>query len=160
MAGSPTQESNKLRPPTWRHLTRILVSVNSLCGFPATAALPVGLTYYIGTQVALEMGVSQTMGEIISAVLGLLFVVIAITIYFLARKKIDIPSSIEEFKEKVMKMDDDETIPEEEWTELRAPLRATGGELKKINKQYHLLLAICLLLMVITAAFTAYLYFL
>jgi len=149
----------KIRKPNIERPFKIHIAVPILA-IVFSAALPVGLTYYIGTQVALEMGVSQTMGEIISAVLGLLFIVIAVIIYFVARKKMDIPASIEEFKEKVMKVDDDETIPEEEWTELRAPLRATGDELKKINKQYHILLTICLVLMVITAAFTAYLYFL
>jgi len=121
--------------------------------------LAVGLTYYIGTQVALEMGVSLVMGEIISIVIGVLFAIIGLVFYFAFRKKMEAPPPFEEFREQIMKVDDDETIPEEEWTELRAPMRATGVALKKINRQYRMMLAVCLSLIAITAAFTAYLYF-
>lgn len=124
-----------------------------------SGALAVGLTYYIGTEVATEMGVSVFMGEIISIVIGVLFAIIGIVLYFATRKKMEAPPPFEEFKEKIMKVDDDETIPEEEWTELRAPMRATGEALKKINRQYRIMLAVCLSLIAITAAFTAYLYF-
>jgi len=124
-----------------------------------SAILAVGLTYYIGTQVASEMGVSLVMGEIISIGIGLLFAIIGIVLYFATRKTMEAPPPLEEFKEKIMKVEDDETIPEEEWTELRAPMRATGEALKKINRQYHIMLAVCLSLIAITAAFTAYLYF-
>jgi len=121
--------------------------------------LAVGLTYYIGTQVALEMGVSVFMGEIISTGVGVLFAIIGLVFYLAFRKKMEAPPPFEEFREKIMKVDDDETIPEEEWTELRAPMRATGVALKKINRQYRMMLAVCLSLIAITAAFTAYLYF-
>ena len=124
-----------------------------------SAILAVGLTYYIGTQVAKEMGVSLVMGEIISIALGLLFAIIGIVLYFATRKTMEAPPPFEEFRGKIMKVDDDETIPEEEWTELRAPMRASGKELKKINRQYRIMLAICLSLVAITAAFTAYIYF-
>jgi amino acid transporter len=124
-----------------------------------SAILAVGLTYYIGTQVAKEMGVSLVMGEIISVALGLLFAIIGIVLYFATRKTMEAPPPLEEFKEKIMKVDDDETIPEEEWTELRAPMRATGEALRKINRQYRIMLAICLSLIAVTAAFTAYIYF-
>ena len=124
-----------------------------------SSVLAVGLTYYIGTQVASEMGVSLVMGEIISIALGLLFAIIGIVLYFATRKTMEAPPPFEEFKEKIMKVDDDETIPEEEWTELRAPMRATGEALKKINRQYRIMLAICLSLIAVTAAFTAYIYF-
>ena len=124
-----------------------------------SSALAVGLTYYIGTQVALEMGVSLVMGEIISVAIGVLFAIIGLVFYFAFRKKMEAPPPFEEFREKIMKVDDDETIPEEEWTELRAPMRATGVALKKINRQYRMMLAVCLSLIAITAAFTAYLYF-
>lgn len=50
-----------------------------------------------------------------------------------------------------MKVDEDETIPEEGWTELRAPLRASGEALKNINRQYHLMLTVCLFLIRATA---------
>jgi len=124
-----------------------------------SAALAVGLTYYIGTQIALEMGVSVFMGEIISTGIGLLFAIFGLVIYFATRKKMEAPPPFEEFREKIMKVDDDETIPEEEWTELRAPMRATGEALKKINRQYRIMLAVCLSLIALTAVFTAYLYF-
>jgi amino acid transporter len=124
-----------------------------------SSALAVGLTYYIGTQVALEMGVSLVMGEIISVALGVLFAIIGLVFYFAFRKKMETPPPFEEFRGKIMKVDDDETIPEEEWTELRAPMRATGEALKKINRQYRIMLATCLSLIALTAAFTAYLYF-
>ena len=124
-----------------------------------SSALAVGLTYYIGTQVALEMGVSLVMGEIISVALGVLFAIIGLVFYFAFRKKMEAPPPFEEFRGKIMKVDDDETIPEEEWTELRAPMRATGEALKKINRQYRIMLAVCLSLIALTAAFTAYLYF-
>jgi len=124
-----------------------------------SAILAVGLTYYIGTQVASEMGVSLVMGEIISIGIGLLFAIIGIVLYFATRKTMEAPPPLEEFKEKIMKVEDDETIPEEEWTELRAPMRATGEALKKINRQYHIMLAVCLSLIAITAAFTVYIYF-
>jgi len=124
-----------------------------------SAILAVGLTYYIGTQVAKEMGVSLVMGEIISIALGLLFAIIGIVLYFATRKTMEAPPPFEEFRGKIMKVDDDETIPEEEWTELRAPMRATGEALKKINRQYRIMLAICLSLIAVTAAFTAYIYF-
>lgn len=121
--------------------------------------LAVGLTYYIGTEVATEMGVSVFMGEIISIGVGVLFAIIGLALYFATRKKMEAPPPFEEFRGKIMKVDDDETIPEEEWTELRAPMRATGVALKKINRQYRMMLAVCLSLIAITAAFTAYLYF-
>jgi hypothetical protein len=105
------------------------------------------------------MGVSLFMGEMISVALGLLFAIIGIVLYFAFRKKMEAPLPFEEFREKIMKVEDDETIPEEEWTELRAPMRATGEALKKINRQYRIMLATCLSLVAITAAFTAYLYF-
>jgi len=124
-----------------------------------SSVLAVGLTYYIGTQVASEMGVSLVMGEIISIALGLLFAIIGIVLYFATRKTMEAPPPFEEFRGKIMKVDDDETIPEEEWTELRAPMRATGEALKKINRQYRIMLAICLSLIAVTAAFTAYIYF-
>ncbi len=124
-----------------------------------SSALAVGLTYYIGTEVALEMGVSLVMGEIISVAIGVLFAIIGLVFYFAFRKKMEAPPSFEEFRGKIMKVDDDETIPEEEWTELRAPMRATGEALKKINRQYRIMLAVCLSLIALTAAFTAYLYF-
>jgi len=124
-----------------------------------SSVLAVGLTYYIGTQVASEMGVSLVMGEIISIALGLLFVIIGAVLYFATRKTMEAPPPFEEFRGKIMKVDDDETIPEEEWTELRAPMRATGEALKKINRQYRIMLAICLSLIAVTAAFTAYIYF-
>jgi len=124
-----------------------------------SGVLAVGLTYYIGTQVASEMGVSLVMGEIISIALGLLFAIIGIVLYFATRKTMEAPPPFEEFRGKIMKVDDDETIPEEEWTELRAPMRATGEALKKINRQYRIMLAICLSLIAVTAAFTAYIYF-
>ena len=124
-----------------------------------SAILGVGLTCYLGTQIALELGVSVFTGKIVSVALGLLFVRIGIGIYFATRKKMEVPPPFEEFREKIMKVDEDETIPEEEWTELRAPLRATGEELKKFNRQYRIMLAICLSLVAITAAFTAYIYF-
>jgi amino acid transporter len=124
-----------------------------------SAILAVGLTYYIGTQVALEMGVSLFMGEIISIGIGLLFAIIGIVLYFAFRKKMEAPPPFEEFRGKIMKVEDDETIPEEEWTERRAPMRATGEPLKKINRQYRIMLAVCLSLIALTAAFTAYLYF-
>jgi len=44
-----------------------------------------------------------------------------------------------------MKVDEDETIPEVGWTQLRAPLGARGEALKNINRQYHLMLTICFL---------------
>lgn len=121
--------------------------------------LAVGLTYYIGTQVSEEMGVSLVMGEIISVGIGLLFAIIGAVLYFATRKTMEAPPPFEEFREKIMKVEDDETIPEEEWTELRAPMRATGKELRKINRQYRIMLAICLSLIAVTAAFTAYIYF-
>lgn len=124
-----------------------------------SAILAVGLTYYIGTQVASEMGVSLVMGEIISIALGLLFAIIGIVLYFATRKTMEAPPPFEEFRGKIMKVDDDETVPEEEWTELRAPMRATGEALKKINRQYRIMLVICLSLIAVTAAFTAYIYF-
>lgn len=124
-----------------------------------SAILAVGLTYYIGTQVSKEMGVSLVMGEIISIALGLLFAIIGIVLYFATRKTMEAPPPFEEFRGKIMKVDDDETIPEEEWTELRAPMRASGKELQKINRQYRIMLAICLSLIAVTAAFTAYIYF-
>ena len=124
-----------------------------------SAILAVGLTYYIGTQVASEMGVSLVMGEIISIALGLLFAIIGIVLYFATRKTMEAPPPLEEFRGKIMKVEDDETIPEEEWTELRAPMRATGGALRKINRQYRIMLVICLSLIAVTAAFTAYIYF-
>lgn len=124
-----------------------------------SSALAVGLTYYIGTQVALEMGVSVFMGELISIVIGLLFAIIGLVLYFATRKTMEAPPPFEEFRGKIMKVDDDETIPEEKWTELRAPMRATGEALKKINRQYRMMLAVCLSLIAITAAFTAYIYF-
>lgn len=120
--------------------------------------IAVGLTYYIGTQVAKEMAVSLVMGEVISIALAVVFVAIGVIIYFISRKTMEVPLSIEEFKQK-MKVDEDETIPEEEWTELRAPMRATGVALKKINRQYHIMLAVCLSLIAVTAAFAAYIYF-
>lgn len=124
-----------------------------------SAILAVGLTYYIGTQVSKEMGVSLVMGEIISIALGLLFAIIGIVLYFATRKTMEAPPPFEEFRGKIMKVDDDETIPEEEWTELRAPMRATGEALRKINRQYRIMLVICLSLIAVTAAFTAYIYF-
>jgi amino acid transporter len=124
-----------------------------------SAILAVGLTYYIGTQVAKEMGVSLVMGEIISVALGLLFAIIGIVLYFATRKTMEAPPPFEEFRGKIMKVDDDETIPEKEWTELRAPMRATGEALRKINRQYRIMLVICLSLIAVTAAFTAYIYF-
>jgi amino acid transporter len=124
-----------------------------------SAILAVGLTYYIGTQVAKEMGVSLVMGEIISIALGLLFAIIGAVLYFATRKTMEAPPPFEEFRGKIMKVEDDETIPEEEWTELRAPMRATGGALRKINRQYRIMLVICLSLIAVTAAFTAYIYF-
>jgi len=128
-----------------------------------SAILAVGLTYYIGTEVAKPppegLGVSLVMGEIISVGIGLLFAIFGIVLYFATRKTMKAPPPFEEFREKIMKVEDDETIPEEEWTELRAPMRATGEALKKINRQYRIMLAICLSLVAITAAFTAYIYF-
>jgi len=124
-----------------------------------SAILAVGLTYYIGTQVSKEMGVSLVMGEIISIALGLLFAIIGIVLYFATRKTMEAPPPFEEFRGKIMKVDDDETIPEEEWTELRAPMRASGEALRKINRQYRIMLVICLSLIAVTAAFTAYIYF-
>jgi APA family basic amino acid/polyamine antiporter len=124
-----------------------------------SAILAVGLTYYIGTQVASEMGVSLVMGEIISIALGLLFAIIGIVLYFATRKTMEAPPPFEEFRGKIMKVEDDETIPEKEWTELRAPMRATGEALRKINRQYRIMLAVCLSLIAVTAAFTAYIYF-
>ena len=128
-----------------------------------SAILAVGLTYYIGTEVAkpppVGLGVSLVMGEIISIALGLLFAIIGAVLYFATRKTMEAPPPFEEFRGKIMKVEDNETIPEEEWTELRAPMRASGKELKKINRQYRIMLAICLSLIAITAAFTAYIYF-
>ena len=128
-----------------------------------SAILAVGLTYYIGTEVAKPppegLGVSLVMGEIISVGIGLLFAIFGIVLYFATRKTMEAPPPFEEFREKIMKVEDDETIPEAEWTELRAPMRATGEALKKINRQYRIMLAVCLSLVAITAAFTAYIYF-
>ena len=124
-----------------------------------SAILAVGLTYFLGTQVAKGLGVSLVMGEIISIAMGVLFAIIGIVLYFATRKTMEAPPPFEEFRGKIMKVEDDETIPEEEWTELRAPMRASGKELKKINRQYRIMLAICLSLIAVTAAFTAYIYF-
>ena len=124
-----------------------------------SAILAVGLTYFLGTRVAKEIGVSLVTGEIISIGIGLLFAIIGIVLYFATRKTMEAPPPFEEFREKIMKVEDDETIPEAGWTELRAPMRATGEALKKINRQYHIMLAVCLSLIAITAAFAAYIYF-
>jgi len=127
--------------------------------------LAVGLTYYIGMEVVpamkelLGLEVSLFWGEIISIVVGVLFAIIGLVFYLAFRKKMEAPPPFEEFRGKIMKVEDDETIPEEEWTELRAPMRATGVALKKINRQYRVMLAVCLSLIAITAAFTAYIYF-
>jgi len=105
------------------------------------------------------MEVSVFMGEIISIGIGVLFAIIGLVFYLAFRKTMEAPPPFEEFREKIMKVDDDETIPEGEWTELRAPMRATGVALKKINRQYRVMLVVCLSLIAITAAFTAYIYF-
>ena len=97
------------------------------------------------------------MGEIISIIIGVIPIILGIVLYLAGRKNMEEPMDFDEFKE-VMKVDESPDIPEEEWSELRAPLRATGKDLRKINIQFYTLLAIFLALVIFTAAFGIWVY--
>ena len=118
--------------------------------------LAVGLTYYLGLAVMDAMGCDLVTGEIISIVIGLIPIILGVLIYIGGRKKMEEPMSFDEFKEQ-MKVDES-ARPEKEWSELKAPLRATGEELRKINIEFYTLLIIFLSLVVFTAIFGVWVY--
>jgi len=133
--------------PTWLPVLGLIFAI----------MLAVGLTYFLGLQVVDAFGVDLVLGEIISIIIGVIPIILGIVLYLAGRKNMEEPLEFDEFKE-MMKVDESPDIPEKEWSELRAPLRATGKDLRKINIQFYTLFAIFMILVIFTAAFGIWVY--
>jgi amino acid transporter len=131
-----------------------------IVGIIIAGLIIMGMGWYIANEAALTMGLSFRMGLLLTVVLGVLFIVLGITIYWVAiRKTVEEPPSVERIKEEILRVIEP---PEEEkeWTELHAPLEAKGEDLKKINRQYRIGMAICIAGTIAALAFMGYVWFL
>ncbi len=131
-----------------------------IVGIPLSVLIIIGMGWYIAREAAISMELSFEMGLMLTLALGILFIAIGVIIYWLAiRKSMEEPPSAEKVKAEILKVTEP-TSEEVEWTELHAPLEAKGEDLRKINRQYRIGMAICIAGTIAALIFMGYVWFL
>jgi len=130
-----------------------------IVGIPLSVLIIIGMGWYIAREAATVMELSFEMGLILTVALGMLFIILGIIVYWLTiRKSMEEPPSAEKVKAEILEVI--EPKGEEEWTELHAPLEAKGEDLRKINRQYRIGMAICIAGTIADLIFMGYVCFL